>query len=342
MEALTAVAVAALTIYDMVKAVDKEMVIGDICLVEKTGGRSGHYRAHPRPPVHDRQHDSPLLPPRADPRRADRRWARWRSTCTCRRCRRSRASSAPTPPRCRSASPPTSSGSPSVRRSTGRSRTARPQAGALLRPGVFIVSSIGCALAESVDALVAFRFLQALGGCAPIVIPRAVVRDYFDQRGSVRMLSMLMLVMGLAPILAPLIGGQLLVNFGWRSVFWVLAGYAAVWLIVVGRVSAREPAVAGVAVSRLVPCSPFTARLVRDRALHRLRLVGRADLCRTAGLHLGVAVRLHRTVSRAARTLRVVLRHERASGSSRRRRSIAGWRRGSTRGASSASCCPWR
>jgi len=44
MEALTAVAVAALTIYDMVKAVDKEMVIGDICLVEKTGGRSGHYR----------------------------------------------------------------------------------------------------------------------------------------------------------------------------------------------------------------------------------------------------------------------------------------------------------
>jgi cyclic pyranopterin phosphate synthase len=44
MEALTAVAVAALTIYDMVKAVDKAMVIGDICLVEKTGGRSGHYR----------------------------------------------------------------------------------------------------------------------------------------------------------------------------------------------------------------------------------------------------------------------------------------------------------
>ena len=44
MEALTAVSVAALTIYDMVKAVDKEMVIGDICLVEKTGGRSGHFR----------------------------------------------------------------------------------------------------------------------------------------------------------------------------------------------------------------------------------------------------------------------------------------------------------
>jgi cyclic pyranopterin monophosphate synthase len=48
MEALTAVSVAALTIYDMVKAVDKDMVIGDICLVEKSGGRSGHYRRSAR------------------------------------------------------------------------------------------------------------------------------------------------------------------------------------------------------------------------------------------------------------------------------------------------------
>jgi DHA1 family bicyclomycin/chloramphenicol resistance-like MFS transporter len=98
---------------------------------------------------------------------------------------------------------------------------------------LFMVSSIGCAQAGSVDGLIAFRFLQALGGCAPIVIPRAVVRDHFDQAGSVRMLSVLMLVMGLAPILAPLIGGQLLVHFGWRAVFWLLTAYAAVWLVVV-------------------------------------------------------------------------------------------------------------
>jgi DHA1 family bicyclomycin/chloramphenicol resistance-like MFS transporter len=101
---------------------------------------------------------------------------------------------------------------------------------------LFMIASIGCALANSVDALIAFRFLQALGGCAPIVIPRAIVRDHFDQAGSVRMLSVLMLVMGLAPILAPLIGGQLLVNFGWRAVFWVLTAYAAVWLTVVATV----------------------------------------------------------------------------------------------------------
>jgi DHA1 family bicyclomycin/chloramphenicol resistance-like MFS transporter len=99
---------------------------------------------------------------------------------------------------------------------------------------VFVASSIGCALAWNVESLIGFRFLQALGGCAPLVVPRAVVRDYFDERESVRMLSMLILVMGLAPILGPLIGGQLLVNFGWRSVFWVLTAYGATWAVVVG------------------------------------------------------------------------------------------------------------
>ena len=96
---------------------------------------------------------------------------------------------------------------------------------------VFGLASVGCALAVNIEMLVAGRFLQALGGCAPLVIPRAVVRDHFDERGSVRMLSMLILVMGAAPILAPLIGGQLLIAFGWRSVFWLLTIYAAAWLL---------------------------------------------------------------------------------------------------------------
>src|SRR5688572_6752455 len=98
---------------------------------------------------------------------------------------------------------------------------------------LFVVSSAGCAIAGDVQTLIVLRFLQALGGCAPLVIPRAVVRDYFDQRGSVRMLSVLILVMGLAPILAPLVGGQLLVSFGWRSVFWLLGAYGAAWLTIV-------------------------------------------------------------------------------------------------------------
>ena len=98
---------------------------------------------------------------------------------------------------------------------------------------VFTLSSAACALTARIDLLIACRFLQALGGCAPLVVPRAVVRDHFDQRASVRALSMLILVMGLAPILAPLVGGQLLVTWGWRAIFWLLGGYGAVALVVV-------------------------------------------------------------------------------------------------------------
>ena len=98
---------------------------------------------------------------------------------------------------------------------------------------LFVVSSIGCALAQGVTTLVFFRLAQALGGCSALVIPRAVVRDHFDEREAVRMLSVLMVVFGLAPVLAPLVGGQLLIHFGWRSIFWLHAGYGACWLLVV-------------------------------------------------------------------------------------------------------------
>ncbi len=98
---------------------------------------------------------------------------------------------------------------------------------------LFIAASIGCAFATSVPALIALRFLQALGGCAEMVVARAMVRDFFDERDSMRVLSQMILVMGLAPILAPLIGGQLLVYFGWRAVFWALAAFAIACLAAV-------------------------------------------------------------------------------------------------------------
>jgi DHA1 family bicyclomycin/chloramphenicol resistance-like MFS transporter len=100
--------------------------------------------------------------------------------------------------------------------------------------GIFVGASLGCAFTTSVTQLVIFRGLQALGGCAPLVVPRAVVRDYFDGRELVRMLSMLVLVMMLGPILAPSVGGQLLVRFGWRSVFFLLAGYGLILLVLAG------------------------------------------------------------------------------------------------------------
>jgi MFS transporter, DHA1 family, multidrug resistance protein len=96
---------------------------------------------------------------------------------------------------------------------------------------LFVTASVGCAFAASIPALASMRFLQALGGCAEMVVARAMVRDYFEARESARVFSFLMLVMGLAPILAPLLGGALVVNFGWRSIFWFLCAFAAVCLL---------------------------------------------------------------------------------------------------------------
>ena len=87
---------------------------------------------------------------------------------------------------------------------------------------LFVLASAGCAFAGSVRSLLLLRTVQAIGGCAEMVIARAVVRDLFDDRTGVRVFSSLMLVMGLAPILAPGLGGAIVLHFGWRAVFGVL------------------------------------------------------------------------------------------------------------------------
>ena len=71
---------------------------------------------------------------------------------------------------------------------------------------IYTLASIGAAFAPSIPALIVCRFLQGMGGCAGIIIPSAIVRDRTTARESARAFSLLMLVMGLAPILAPLIG----------------------------------------------------------------------------------------------------------------------------------------
>ncbi|MET9681113.1 multidrug effflux MFS transporter [Streptomyces coeruleorubidus] len=88
--------------------------------------------------------------------------------------------------------------------------------------GVFIVATVLCALAPTVELLVAFRLAQGLAGAAAIVIARAVVRDLYDGMAMARFFSTLMLISGVAPIVAPLIGGQVLRVTDWRGVFVVL------------------------------------------------------------------------------------------------------------------------
>ena len=101
--------------------------------------------------------------------------------------------------------------------------------------GLYVLATVGCALADSVTGLAAWRFLQALGGCSGMVIVRAVVRDRCNAREAARAFSLLILVMGLAPILAPLLGGWMVTHLGWRAIFallflYGLAGLLAVYL----------------------------------------------------------------------------------------------------------------
>ncbi|MBC2688239.1 MULTISPECIES: multidrug effflux MFS transporter [Pseudomonas] len=92
---------------------------------------------------------------------------------------------------------------------------------------LFTLASLACAFAPSLDGLIAARFVQALGGCAGMVISRAVVSDKCDAVGSAKVFSQLMLVMGLAPILAPMLGGLLVNLHGWQSIFIALTAFSA-------------------------------------------------------------------------------------------------------------------
>ncbi|MGP9824237.1 multidrug effflux MFS transporter [Ectopseudomonas khazarica] len=105
----------------------------------------------------------------------------------------------------------------------------------LVGVALFALGSLACAIAPSLEWLIAARFVQALGGCAGMVITRAVVRDLCDPLASAKVFSQLVLIMGLAPILAPLGGGLLLNTLGWPWIFHSLAIFATLCLLAVLR-----------------------------------------------------------------------------------------------------------
>ncbi|MFT4252083.1 MAG: multidrug effflux MFS transporter [Caulobacter sp.] len=103
----------------------------------------------------------------------------------------------------------------------------------LLGVGIYTIASLTCALAPNIDVLLGARFVQALGGCAGAVVARAVVRDRFDHAETARVLSLMTLIMGLAPVLAPQLGGAIDAIAGWRWVFGVMAVFGlaiGVWV----------------------------------------------------------------------------------------------------------------
>jgi DHA1 family bicyclomycin/chloramphenicol resistance-like MFS transporter len=95
---------------------------------------------------------------------------------------------------------------------------------------LYVVGCLGCSIAAGIVTLSLWRFVQALGACAGPVLARAMLRDIFQRDRAASMLSMMMLVMGIAPMVAPVIGGQILLLAGWRTIFWVQAAFGGLAL----------------------------------------------------------------------------------------------------------------
>jgi len=87
---------------------------------------------------------------------------------------------------------------------------------------IYLLASVGCALAASVNALIVLRLLQALGGCVGMVAARAMIRDLFDVKENAKIFSTLMLVVAVSPIIAPTLGGYITAALGWHYVFVML------------------------------------------------------------------------------------------------------------------------
>lgn len=97
--------------------------------------------------------------------------------------------------------------------------------------GIYVISSLGCSLAPDIYTLIGLRFIMALGGSVGMVATRALIRDNFEHQDIARAFSMLILVYGTAPILAPFLGSYVLKTYGWRANFVVLAVYALIILL---------------------------------------------------------------------------------------------------------------
>ncbi|KAJ55660.1 major facilitator transporter [Actibacterium mucosum KCTC 23349] len=97
---------------------------------------------------------------------------------------------------------------------------------------LFIAGAVGSALATSVEALVAARFVMGFGGAAAMVVPRAIIRDGFTGDAATRLMALIMLIVAISPMLAPLAGTGVIALAGWRAIFWVICATSAFSLAV--------------------------------------------------------------------------------------------------------------
>ena len=96
---------------------------------------------------------------------------------------------------------------------------------------LFIAGSFGCASSETIGQMLAWRVVQAVGACAGPVLARAMARDLYARERSAQMLSLLILMMAIAPLVGPLLGGQILTVWSWRAIFLVLMALGVMALV---------------------------------------------------------------------------------------------------------------
>ena len=102
----------------------------------------------------------------------------------------------------------------------------------LVGVAVFSLASIGCALAGSIGALLAFRALQGISAGAGLIVGRAIIRDCFEGVEAQRLMATVSMIFGIAPAIAPIVGGWVVALARWPMIFWLLAAFAAgLWLV---------------------------------------------------------------------------------------------------------------
>lgn len=141
---------------------------------------------------------------------------------------------------------------------------------------LYLVGSLGCAAAGSYSAFLAWRMIEAMGAAAGLVIGRALIADTCDKRTSAKVYAIVYPLVSLSPALAPVIGGHLAAQFGWRADFLFVAGFGAVALLLaLIRLPETLPAAARV---RTNPFNGFS-QVLRDRGFRRYTLVVCAIYC---------------------------------------------------------------
>ena len=110
----------------------------------------------------------------------------------------------------------------------------------LLGTAVFVIGCLGCAVSTTMDQLLLFRLLQGIGACVGPTLARTVTRDVFGPTRAARALSLIAMLMALAPAVAPMLGGLMLLVLPWNSIFVFLAVYGAVMIVLIQRLLAES------------------------------------------------------------------------------------------------------